>query len=890
MSETLALKASAEAPRDLVASRPPPDLKLAMVTQDLSEGQRPPAVDRSPSGGRGGSIGMVLLVALVLVGAAVGLLLVGRGSTGPYILALLAFLAMAGVFSLFALATGILRVAGADTGHPMLKAVVDEAADGLLVTDHRGRVIYANAAYLDLIDAANSDDVRPVERVFIGDPDVSEAVYRLLKAAREGRKAQEEVRVAGLKGKAVNWLRLRVRPLGDARGNSKLTLWTVADVTRDRERQENIFQELQHAIDYLDHAPAGFFSVDGNGDIGYLNATLATWLDHDLAQVGSGGLKLADIVSGNGASLLTTLAAAPGEVKTEVMDIDFKTRGGRTLPVRLFHKVAFGADGAPGTSRTLVLNRARGETTDPQRTAEVRFMRFFQSTPMAIATVDKAGKISRTNALFARMFPGALGDGRSILAAVSERDRAPLEGAIREAAAGQSEVAPVDAGLSGGGERYGRFYVSPVEEEERDSEAAIVYVLETTGQRSLENQVNQRARMESVGQLAGGIAHDFNNVLSAIMMATDFLLNAHKPTDPSFQDIMQIKQNANRAASLVRQLLAFSRRQTLRPQVLDLGERLEDLRIMLSRLIGEKVVLEVKHGRDLWLVKADISQFEQVIVNLAVNARDAMPNGGKLNVRTANIDAAEAVRMNYKGMPAADYVLVEVADNGTGIPPDIIDKIFDPFFSTKDVGKGTGLGLSTVYGIVKQTGGFIYPDPELGRGAIFRIFLPRHVPDAAEEASDILEPLPAPPTVPAARAPQVPPPQPAADLTGQGTILLVEDEEGLRALNARGLISRGYSVLEAGNGVEAMEIFEQHDGRVDLVVSDVVMPEMDGPTLLKELRKRNPALKIIFVSGYAEEAFAKNLPENDDRKQFSFLAKPFTLKQLVGAVKETMSE
>ena len=874
-----------------------------MATQDLNEISRLPAVDRTPGGGRGGSIGMVLLVALALVGAAVGLLLVGRGNAGPYILALLAILAVAGVFSLFALATGILRVAGREAGHPIHKAVVDEAADGLLVTDPRGRVIYANAAYLDLVDAKDEGDVRPVERVFIGDPDVSEAVYRLLKAAREGRRAQEEVRVAGLKGKTVSWLRLRVRPLGDARRDSKLTLWTVTDVTRDRERQENIFQELQHAIDYLDHAPAGFFSVDGNGDISYLNATLAAWLDHDLAQVGSGGLKLADIVSGNGASLLTTLAAAPGEVKTEVMDIDFKTRGGRTLPVRLFHKIAFGADGAPGASRTLVLNRARGEATDPQRTAEVRFMRFFQSTPMAIATVDKAGRISRTNALFARMFPAALGDGgsekadhRSILAAVAERDREALESAIRQAATGQSEVAPVDVTLSGDGERYGRFYVSPVEEDDRDAEAAIVYVLETTGQRSLENQVNQRAKMESVGQLAGGIAHDFNNVLSAIMMATDFLLNAHKPTDPSFQDIMQIKQNANRAASLVRQLLAFSRKQTLRPQVLDLGERLEDLTIMLRRLIGEKVTLDVKHDRDLWPVKADISQFEQVIVNLAVNARDAMPNGGRLNVRTANVDAAEATRMQYKGMPAADYVLVEVADNGTGIAHDIIDKIFDPFFSTKEVGKGTGLGLSTVYGIVKQTGGFVYPDSTLGKGTTFRIFLPRHVPDASEDMSDVLSPpldpgifadesaVASPAAVPAPASPPA-----NTDLTGQGTILLVEDEEGLRALNARGLTSRGYSVLEAGNGVEAIDVLKKNGGRVDLVVSDVVMPEMDGPTMLKEMRKRNPALKIIFVSGYAEEAFAKSLPPNDDRKQFSFLPKPFTLKQLVGAVKEAMS-
>ena len=865
-----------------------------MATQDLTERHRPAAVDRSQAGARGGSIGMVLLVAVALVGAAVGLLMVGRSNAGPYILVLLAFLAMVGVFSLFAMATGILRVSGKEAANPVLKAVVDEAVDGLLVTDQRGRVIYANAAYLSLIDASNPDDVRPIERVFIGDSDVSEAVYRLLKAAREGRRSQEEVRVAGPQGKPVRWLRLRVRPLGEGKREAPLTLWGVTDVTRDRERQENIFQELQHAIDYLDHAPAGFFSVDANGDIGYLNATLASWLDHDLAQVGSGGLKLADIVSGNGAALLTTLAAAPGEVKTEVLDLDFKTRSGRSLPVRLFHKVAFGADGTAGASRTLVLNRARGEAADPQRAAEVRFMRFFQSTPMAIATVDKAGKIARTNALFARLFQSTLKEGgqdkvdeRTILSVVSERDREPLESAIRRAAEGQSDVAPVDAALGGSGDRWGRFYVSAVEEAERDAEAAIIYVLETTGQRTLENQVNQRARMESVGQLAGGIAHDFNNVLSAIMMATDFLLNAHKPTDPSFQDIMQIKQNANRAASLVRQLLAFSRRQTLRPQVLDLGEVLTELNLLLRRLIGEKVTLDVKHGRDLWRVKADISQFEQVVVNLAVNARDAMPDGGKLTVRTANVTAAETARYDTKGMPAADYMLLEVTDTGVGIPPEIIDKIFEPFFSTKDVGKGTGLGLSTVYGIVKQTGGFVYPESNIGKGTTFRIFLPRHVPSAEEIAVDDVPETEAPGIAEAlAAADDAPAPPRATDLTGQGTILLVEDEEGLRALNARGLVSRGYSVLEAGNGVEAIEVLEKNGGKVDLVVSDVVMPEMDGPTLLKELRKRNPTLKMIFVSGYAEDAFEKSLPKGE---QFAFLPKPFTLKQLIAQVKETMA-
>ena len=862
-----------------------------MDTRDTSGASERSAIDRGSHAARGGSIGLVIVVALALVGAATGLLFVDRSVAGQYITALLAILASVGVFSLFALAADILRFPGKSSANPLAKAIVDGASDGLLVTDQNGQVLYANGAYLDLTDALDANDVRPVERVFIGDPDVSESVYRLLKAAREGRRLQEEVRIAGLSNAPARWLRLRVRPLGGGKRESKLAVWTIADVTRDRERQENIFQELQHAIDYLDHAPAGFFSADAQGDIVYLNATLANWLDHDLAQVGSGGLKLANIVSGEGAALLTTLSAAPGEVKTEVFDLDLKTRGGRTLPVRLFHKVAFGADGAAGASRTLVLNRARDEGGDPQRAAEVRFMRFFHNTPMAIATVDKAGRVARSNGLFARMFQnvlkgqGAQGEEASILSVVGERDRPALEAALRQAAEGQGEIAPVEAALEGEPERFAHFFISAIEEkEERDGEAAIVYALETTDRRKLESQFAQSQKMDMVGKLAGGIAHDFNNVLSAIMMATDFLLNAHKPTDPSFQDIMQIKQNANRAASLVRQLLAFSRRQTLRPQVLSLGEALSDLTMLLRRLIGEKVQLEVVHGRDLWPVKVDISQFEQVIVNLAVNARDAMPEGGKLVVRTANVSADESKEFPSKGMPAADYVLVEVSDNGIGIAPEIIEKIFEPFFSTKEVGKGTGLGLSTVYGIVKQTGGFIYVDSGVGRGSTFRIFLPRYVRGAEEiEQLDMLE---SPAIAGAIAATDDAVRARATDHTGQGTILLVEDEDGLRALNARGLVSRGYSVLQAANGVEAMAVLEKADGAVDLVVSDVVMPEMDGPTLLKEMRKRNPELKIIFVSGYAEGAFQKHLPEHG---QFAFLPKPFTLKQLVAAVKETMA-
>ncbi len=842
---------------------------------------------------RRGSITLVLLVAAGLILAAAGLMLVG----GSYVMFLLALLGTIGVFSLFALAAGVLRLSGREASDSMLEHVFEHSQEGIVVTDAGGRVLYANAAYRALTGAAGMRDVRPIERVFVSNPDVSEIIYRLLKAGRQGRRLQEEVRVASPHGEPARWLRLRVRPLGDsgeAAAIRKATVWTVSDVTQDRERQENAFQELQHAIDYLDHAPAGFFSVDGNGDIGYINATLADWLGHDLAQVGAGGLRLADLFTRESAALLTAMSAHPGDVRIDVHDLDLRRCDGRTLPVRLYHKVAFTADATPCASRTLVLNRATGAVADPLRDAEVRFARFFHNTPMAIATVDRAGRIVRNNALFAHLFQSVLKgeagpQGRVIRSVAADGDRTALDGALLAAANSHGDIAPIDAALAGGDsgdeKRWARFYVTPVDDGERDSEAAIVYAIETTEQRKLQYQADQAQKMDSIGKLAGGIAHDFNNVLNSIMIATDFLLSAHRPSDPSFQDMMQIKQDANRAASLVRHLLAFSRRQTQRLQVLDLGEALGDLSMLLRRLIGERVALDlVPTSGGLWQVKADHSQFEQVIVNLAVNARDAMPEGGKLTLRAANVTAAESLELAPKGMPPGEYVLVEVKDSGTGIPPDIIDRIFEPFFSTKEVGKGTGLGLSTVYGIVKQTGGFIFPESVIGEGTTFRIFLPRHIPatdvPAAEEA------------VPAAAAAEGGHSRKAAakpaDDTGRGTVLLVEDEEGLRGLNARGLSSRGYTVLQAANGFEAVEAFESYKGKIDLVVSDVVMPEMDGPTLLTKLRNRDPDVKIIFVSGYAEEAFEKNLPEGDKYK-YNFLAKPFTLKQLVGAVKEAMN-
>jgi two-component system, cell cycle sensor histidine kinase and response regulator CckA len=831
-------------------------------------------IDRSD---RSGHFGWVLLLAAVLAGAVLSLRYLNSDQAQLLILSLLAFFAMAGVFFLFAWAIGVVQFSGRTVRNDITKLMADTAGEGLAVIEDEGRILYANEAYLSLA-RSDSGEARPVERLFMGAPEVSEAIYRLAQAAREHRTGTEEIRLSpSLEGgQEFGWYRVRVRPVPRV-GSRKAALWSIADITHERERQENVFQELQHAIDYLDHAPAGFLSIDPNGAIIYLNATLATWLDYDLAQVGSGGLNLADIVPRNVVAMMTSFTGDPGTVRTETFDLDLRRRSGQFLPVRVYHRIAFGQDGRMGASRTLVINRSPGgEGDEGQRAAEVRFVRFFNNTPIAIATVNRAGRIVHANAPFSKLFgilprtSDSVGEGPSIFD--SFRESGPLDAALKAISENRSEIAPLElqtAGESGGSVRV---WVTPAGDTGADGETAILYALDTTDFRKVEEQLAQSQKMNAVGQLAGGVAHDFNNVLQAIIGYSDLLLANHRPTDPSFQDIMQIKQNANRAASLVRQLLAFSRRQTLRPEVLNLNDRLYDLSMLLKRLLGERVELDLSHGRDLWFVKADVNQFEQVVVNLAVNARDAMPNGGKLAIRTANISAQEAERLNVSAMPSADYVLVEVSDTGTGMTADVMEKIFEPFFTTKEVGKGTGLGLSTVFGIVKQSGGYIDVNSKPGEGTAVSIYLPRHIPEVQEA-----------PEEPKADAPK----KPAADMTGQGTILLVEDEDPVRAVNARALTARGYTVLEAASGVEAMEIIQERGAPVDLVVSDVVMPEMDGPTLLGELRKLYPDLKVIFVSGYAEEAFRKNLPEGEE---FNFLPKPFSLRQLVETVKQVIGQ
>jgi two-component system cell cycle sensor histidine kinase/response regulator CckA len=824
------------------------------------------------------TVNPLALAALIvcLAGALLALYLAPSASGATVLTWMIVILAICGGFGLLLFAFGLLqfptRAARLDT----TKAIADSNPDGVLVTDRESRIVYANDAYRALSGARAAGDLRPVERLFSGSPDVSESVYRLSQAAKSGARASEDLRLSpppSGEGE-VAWYRIRVRPLEGAAKDGMMA-WTVSDETRDHVRHETFFQDLQHAIDYLDHAPAGFFSAEPDGSISHMNATLAGWLDYDLAQFSVGRLKIDDIVAGNGGAMLAMTAGAPGEVTTQQFDVDLKPVKGRLLPVRILHKVAFSGDGAPGPSRSLVINRAPGEIKgEDLRAAEVRFARIFNSTPVAIAPVDAAGAVTRPNAAFARLAQAVLKTDAakarlSIFDLVAERDRAALSASIEAAARGKGEIAPLDVSLaSAGAARSARLFVSAADPKIDEGASATIFALDTTEQSTLQENLVQSQKMQAIGQLAGGVAHDFNNVLTAIIGYSDLLLANHRPTDPSFQDIMQIKQNANRAAGLVRQLLAFSRRQTLRPQTLQLNDVLSELQMLLRRLVGETIQLDVVYGRDLWLVKADINQFEQVIVNLVVNARDAVSDGGRITLRTRNLPVSQCADLKEMALVPADYVVVEVEDNGHGIPPEVRAKIFEPFFTTKDIGKGTGLGLSMVYGIIKQTGGYVFCESEPGKGATFRILLPRRQGDDADE----------PVKKEAAK--------PATDLTGRGAILLVEDEEAVRAFASRALASRGYTVLEAESGVDALRVAEKASEPIDLIVSDVIMPEMDGPTMLTELRRRGSTAKVIFVSGYADDAFARNLPEG---QEFVFLPKPFSLKQLIETVKGLMN-
>ncbi|MEO1039371.1 MAG: ATP-binding protein [Pseudomonadota bacterium] len=803
--------------------------------------------------------------AIALAGA--GVAIAASASAGWNGFILLCGLAFVAFLLLYALAAG--EAAGrALSGKSSSKALGPTAAalealpDPVLLTDRHGRVLYANAAYCSLareaaglgagLGAPTPDRVWPAGG--------AAAVYRLSRAASEGRESAREVLPPlRMEDGQMAVFAAEARRTGDGG-----VVWRF---TEERASET----DAAVAPDWAAHAPVGLFLADGEGRVLASNDTLRAWLGKDEGAA----LKIRDLFAGDTARAFAKsrgsdapvridarLVGADGAENPVVVSVQWDDQ----RPPRARGVIyALSATGAPpGLAQTLAERGGEaGDTLDEM----------FAAAPFGVAQLDgpdpETAMVEDANPALLQISAGGAVPGARFSELFEFADGEDAEAVFDRALAGRGE--PVEARLREGEKtREVHLFLAAAREGRRTA-----YIVDITAQKDLERQFAQGAKMQAVGQLAGGVAHDFNNMLTVIRLGTDDLLTRHPVGDPSYQSLQQINSTVHRAAALVKKLLAFSRKQTFKVQPLELPDFLSDISMLLRPMLEESVKLEIRHDRDVPMVRADITQLENALMNLATNARDAMkPKGGVLEIVSEGVDA-DAVRQAGAPDPKAGrWAAIHVRDQGCGMDKATLAKIFEPFFTTKAPGEGTGLGLSTVYGIVKQSGGFLFADSIVGEGTTFTLYLPEHIP-SAEERTEITE----------TKAAEKAEPEPS-DLAGHGRILLVEDEDGVRMLAAQSLVKRGYEVVEACDGEEALEILEDAPGSFDLLISDVVMPGLDGPGLLREGREYLGDARIIFISGYAEEEFSHTL---SSEAEVSFLSKPFTVPKLAERVKAELS-
>jgi two-component system cell cycle sensor histidine kinase/response regulator CckA len=733
-----------------------------------------------------------------------------------------------------------------------LADLIEASGKALVGVSRDGRVAFASKRVGKLF----GDEEIPVAKLatrVADDEHSAREIARLSTLAAAGGAGRCELTAHAPNGEmAILEVEVRQTPWGVA--------WTAKEVTADRAISHALLYGQSFLADMLDDAPVGLFAINEKFCLTYANLRLAQWLGLDPGQLI--GHPLSDFLAAGSENL----HMAAGE-RGEVWWHNARGENFRAILLR-------GQEGHSwATFRPL-----SAESAAEQNHSAGGWRWLFDDAPVGIATLDADGALVAANRNFREMIGLSASElsERALTDLASVDDRDSLLAALRRLIRPNSQPERLDMALKGEREFPATLFLSPIRDHDGDGghgrEASVLHVIDVSERKSLEQQFAQAQKMQAMGQLAGGVAHDFNNLLTAMLGFCDLLLQRHKAGDPSFADIMQVKQNANRAANLVRQLLAFSRRQALQPRLIDVTDALTELSHLLRRLMGERIELRFEHGRDLGLIRVDPGQFDQVVINLAVNARDAMPGGGVLSIRTAAVSLSEPLERGHDTVPSGDYVVIEVADTGVGIDRDTLRRIFEPFFSTKSVGEGTGLGLSTVYGILRQTDGYVIVDSAPGEGTSFTIYLPRH------------RAAPRPMTAPGAEE-KKPIIEAKTDLTGVGTILLVEDEDAVRMFAARALKGKGYRVLEARNGEGALDILNAE--AIDLMVSDIVMPGMDGATLARFLRVEKPEIPIILMSGYNEEMGRGDF---DADPNISFIAKPFSLSDLAALVKSVIEK
>lgn len=823
---------------------------------------------------RGKSAVWVWILGLLLAGlviACAALAVINAATLGWPAFILLAGMAMVAAFGAMSLISSrknakILDRRFADRDTPYSDAFFKNPEACLIVKD--GKALHANQAYLDLarnIGAMGISESAPsVDRLFSGSgKDTASAIFRLHHIRKDTPEAEEIIDTLDGEGNLRRY-RVHVSNLEDAQ------LWQVTDVTQARYGEQ----------DLLASAPVGLFSVTRDGHVIATNAVLDRWLggeDVIRPEVMREFIEDAE-------SLLESPPTVGRVVRTDTRLITRKGVVTPTIMVGTWHELDNGepvASVALYGHSSLGVNKAAATSVAqpaPQATNVANVVEgdnSFVSAPIAILQLDGAelgnAKIKSANPAFEQMSNGLTWQDMSFADVFAAGENRFLSLAAKECEAGEAFDAVI-AGVSG---LAVNVYIVP---DPKDEAVSWAYLVDVSEHKLIEEQLVQSQKMQAIGQLAAGVAHDFNNLLTAIRLNTDELLQRHPVGDPSYPELQNINSTGVRAAALVKKLLALSRKQTRRVELLSVTDTLSDMAVTLKQTLGERAKMKMVHGRGLPPVHADKSQIDTVLMNLCVNARDAMEEqgGGTITIRSSQIarDAIDdaSVALALKDIQGDNFVVVEVSDTGTGMTDEVKAKIFEPFFTTKDLGKGTGLGLATVYGIVQQTGGHLSVDSTLGVGTTFRIYLP--AADPADIPEEIIEKAPV-----AARKP--------TDLAGQGTILFVEDEASVRLIAAKTLRKRGYKVIEAEDGEDAFDILEDGDHDFDLMISDVVMPGMDGPTLLKKARPMLGEARIVFISGYAEEEFSDLLSEEPD---VTFLPKPFTLAQLAEKVKDEIGE
>ncbi len=737
-------------------------------------------------------------------------------------------------------------------------AAIERPGVAIAIVDRANRLVCANAAYSDWFGAGNAPPNLPLDRP---------ALEALARAAREAWR--EGVGEAEGIDSADGTRRWAARAERAGRGEDYL-VWRF-----EGQAEEDFVADLARAL----AGPLGkLLSRSG------IEAALAG--PDGLVRAAAPGF--AARAAGDPAATLAGQDFATLLRADERDRIFFAREGRRGSPQTLIHVPLGEADAtrAPGAdagpSLMLLVDAGvglgGGEQTGSAATPQLEAL--VGALPLGLAMTDRDGRFLFANTPFRRaagiedeplpQFPSDL---------VVREDKGPVADAVRRFGKGPASATDMAVRLRGASDDPVSLGIAGVRG--LGEAAVLLSLVDSTEETRLKRQVAQATKMQAVGQLAGGVAHDFNNVLTAVIGTCDLMLLRHTPGDSDYDDIQQIRANSNRAAALTRQLLAFSRQQTLRPEVLQLPDVVSEVSQLLRRLLGEKIELKIHHDRELGPVRADPQQLEQVIVNLAVNARDAIQsrgNGsGKLSLATRRVAARDVRKMGSEIIPEGAYTVLVVQDSGGGISPEHMTKIFEPFFTTKQQGRGaaqsmtlggTGLGLSTVYGIVKQSGGFIFADniPETAGtkpGARFSVYLPVYQGEAPSKA----QPTEAPP---------------ATEWSGGGRVLLVEDEDMVRAVAERALVRAGYTVTPCADGEEGLAAVA-NGGEFDIVVSDVVMPGMDGPAMARAIRKAKPSLPVLFMSGYAEEQLRNDI----DIADMHFIPKPFSVKQIsekVGAV------